>query len=73
MSSLYTKERKAKLRIAAKEFNYELLNLVATQYKMKKLDLIRQKQIIEIDEMYDKIEEFKDVIEYLTISLVKKQ
>ena len=40
---------------------------------MKKLDLIRQKQIIEIDEMYDKIEEFKDVIEYLTISLVKKQ
>ena len=37
---------------------------------MKKLDLIRQKQIIEIDEMYDKIEEFKDVIEYLTISPV---
>ena len=40
---------------------------------MKKLDLIRQKQIIEIDEMYDKIEEFKDVIEYLTISPVKRQ
>ena len=37
---------------------------------MKKLDLIRQKQIIEMDEMYDKIEEFKDVIEYLTISPV---
>ena len=40
---------------------------------MKKLDLIRQKQIIEMDEMYDKIEEFKDVIEYLTISPVKRQ
>ena len=40
---------------------------------MKKLDLIRQKQVIEIDEMYDKIEEFKDVIEYLTISPVKRQ
>ena len=40
-----------------KEFNDELLNLVMIQYEMKKLDVIWQKQIIKINEMYDKIEE----------------
>ena len=31
---------------------------------MEKLDTIRQQQIIETDEMYDKKEEFKELIEY---------
>ena len=31
-----TKERKAKLRIAIKEFNHKLLNLVTIQDKMEK-------------------------------------
>ena len=35
---------------------------------MEKLDAIWQKQIIKIDEMYDEKEEFKELIEYLTIS-----
>ena len=38
---------------------------------MEKLDAIWQKQIIKIDEMYDKIEEFEELIEYLTISPAK--
>ena len=67
MPSLSTKESKAKLRIAAKDFNDELLNLVTIQFEIEQLDTIRQEQIIAIDEMYDKIEEFKEVIEYLTI------
>ena len=54
-----------------KEFNDELLNLVMIQYEMKKLDVIWQKQIIKINEMYDKIEELKELIEYLTISPAK--
>ena len=38
---------------------------------MEKLDAIWQKQIIKIDEMYNKIEEFEELIEYLTISPAK--
>ena len=68
MSSRSTKEKKAKLLMTAKEFNDELLNLVTIQYEMEKLDAVWQKQIIEIDEIYDKIEQFKELIEYLTIS-----
>ena len=36
MPRLSTKERKGKLRIAAKEFNDKLLNLVTIQYGIKK-------------------------------------
>ena len=71
MPSLSIKEIKAKLGIAAKKFNYELLNLVTIQYEMEKLDAIRQQQVIEIDEMYDKVEDFKELIEYLTILSAK--
>ena len=71
MPNLSTKEKKAKRRIVVKEFNDELLNLVMIQYEMKKLDVIWQKQIIKINEMHDKIEERKELIEYLTISPAK--
>ena len=73
MPSLSTKERKgksAKLRMTVKEFN-ELLNLITIQDGMEKLDTIRQQQIIEIDEIWDKIEEFQDLIENLEILLEK--
>ena len=43
------------------------------QYEMETFDAIRQKQVIEIDEMYDKIEQFKELIQYLTISPAQKQ
>ena len=73
MPSLSTKERKAKsakLRMTVKEFN-ELLNLITIQDGMEKLDTIRQQQIIEIDEIWDKIEEFQNLIENLEILLEK--
>ena len=73
MPSLSAKERKAKsakLRMTVKEFN-ELLNLITIQDGMEKLDTIRQQQIIEIDEIWDKIEEFQDLIENLEILLEK--
>ena len=38
---------------------------------MEKLNTIWKQQIIETDEICDKIEEFKELIEYLTISPVK--
>ena len=40
---------------------------------METFDAIRQKQVIEIDEMYDKIEQFKELIQPLTISPAQKQ
>ena len=40
MPSLSTKERKAKLCIAIKAFNDELLNIVKIQYKMEKKTLL---------------------------------
>ena len=67
MSNLSIKERKAKsakVRMTVKEFNDDLLNLIAIQDEMEKLDTIRQQQIIETDEIYDKKEEFKELIEY---------
>ena len=42
--------------MAVKEFNDELLNLVTIQNEMEKLNTIRYQQVIEIDQMYDKIE-----------------
>ena len=56
--------------MTVKEFN-ELLNLITIQDGMEKLDTIRQQQIIEIDEIWDKIEEFQDLIENLEILLEK--
>ena len=35
------------------------------------LDALWARQIIEIDEIYDKIEDFKEIIEYLTITPLK--
>ena len=67
MSNLSLKERKAKsakVRMTVKEFNDDLLNLITIQDEMEKFDTIRQQQIIETDEMYDKKEEFKELIEY---------
>ena len=67
MSNLSIKERKAKsakVRMAVKKFNNRLLNLITIQDEMEKLNTIRQQQTIETDEMYDKKEEFKELIEY---------
>ena len=35
------------------------------------LDALWAQQIIEVDEIYDKIEDFKETIEYLTITPLK--
>ena len=67
MSNLSRKERKAKsakVRMTVKKFNNQLLNLITIQDEMEKLNTIRQQQTIETDEMYDKKEEFKELIEY---------
>ena len=53
MPSLSTKEGKTKLRVAIKEFNDELLNVVKIQDKMEKIYAINEQQVIEIDELYD--------------------
>ena len=44
-----SKERNTKRRIAIKEFNDELLNLVTIQDKMKKNYSINEQQVTEID------------------------
>ena len=59
-----TKERKAKRRIATKEFNDELLNLVTIQDKMKKIYPINKQKETEIDELYD---EYGSLISQLKI------
>ena len=67
MSKLSRKERKTKsgkVRMTVKKFNNRLLNLITIQDEMEKLNTIRQQQTIETDEMYDKKEEFKELIEY---------
>ena len=50
-----TKERKAKQRIAIKEFNDNLLNLVTMLDKMEKNYPINEQQVTEIDDLYDEI------------------
>ena len=64
-----TKERKAKRRIAIKEFNDELLNLVTIQDKMEKIYSINEQQVIKIDELYDEIWKFDEPIKNLEILL----
>ena len=71
MPSLSAKERKAKLRIAIKEFNDKLLNLVTMQDKMEKIYHINEQQVREIDELYDEIWKFNEPIKNLEILLAK--
>ena len=66
-----TKERKAKLRQAIKEFNDELLNVVKMQDKMEKIYSINDQQLIEIDKPYDEIWKFDEPIKNLEILLEK--
>ena len=66
-----TKERKAKLRLAIKEFNDELLNVVKMQDKMEKIYSINDQQLIEIDKLYDEIWKFDEPIKNLEILLEK--
>ena len=70
MPSLSTKERKAELRVAIKEFNDELLNLVTIQDKLEKIYPINEQQVAEIDELYDEIWKFDEPIKNLEILLV---
>ena len=65
MPSLSSKERKANLRIAIKEFNDKLLNLVTMQDKMEKIYPINEQQVTEIDELYDEIWKFNEPIKNL--------
>ena len=51
MPSLSTKERKAKLHVAIKEFNDDLLNLVTIQDKLEKIYPINEQQVAEIYEL----------------------
>ena len=60
-------------RMVLKEFNYELINLRTIIDEMGKLDIIRELQFIEIDEINDEIEESKALITNLTILSAKKQ
>ena len=72
MPSLSTKERKAKVCVAIKEFN-ELLNLVTIKGKLEKNYPINQQQVAEIDELdepYDEIWKFDEPIKNLEILLV---
>ena len=66
-----TKERKAKQRIAIKEFNDNLLNLVTMQDKMEKNYPINEQQVTEIDELYDEIYKFDEPTKNLEILLAK--
>ena len=73
MPSLSTKERKAKVCVAIKEFN-ELLNLVTIEGKLEKNYPINQQQVAEIDELdelYDEIWKFDEPIKNLEILLAK--
>ena len=73
MPSLSTKERKAKVCVAIKEFN-ELLNLVTIKGKLEKNYPINQQQVAEIDELddlYDEIWKFDEPIKNLEILLAK--
>ena len=75
MSNLSIKKRKAKsanIRMTVKEFNEDLLNLMTIQDEMERLNTIGQQKVIETNEMHDKMEEFKELIEYLTTSPTKK-
>ena len=71
MLSLPTIERKAKLRVAVKEFNDELLNLVMIHDKLEKIYPINEQQVAEIDELYDEIWKFDEPIKSLEILLAK--
>ena len=71
MPSLSTKERKAKLHVAIKEFNDELLNVVKIQDKMKKIYPINEQQVLEIDKLYEKIWKFDEPIKNVEILLTK--
>ena len=71
MPRLSTKERKAKLCVAIKEFNDELLNLVTIQDKYEKIYPINEQQVAEIDELYDEIWKFDEKIKILEILLAK--
>ena len=62
------KEIKAKRRTVSKEFKDELLDLLRMQNKMEKIYFTNEQQVKEIDEMYDKIDEYKEIIKYLTIT-----
>ena len=70
MQSLAAKVRKAKLCVAIKEFNDELLNLVTMQDKLEKNYPINEQQVAEIDELYDEIWKFDEPIKNLEILLV---
>ena len=71
MSRQSTKERKERLRVAIKEFNDELLNLVTIQDKMEKIYPINEQQVTEIDELYDEICKLNEPIKTLEIVLAK--
>ena len=66
-----TKERKAKQRIAIKEFNNDPLNLVMMLDKLENSYPINEQQVTEIDELYDEIWKFDEPIKNLEILLAK--
>ena len=71
MSRSSTKERKAKLRVAIKTFNDELLNLVKIQDKMEKVYPINEQQVVEIEKLYDEIWKLDESIKNLETLLEK--
>ena len=70
MLSVSTEERKAKLHVAIKRFNDELLNIVTIQDKSEKICPINEQQVAEIGELY-KIWKFDEPIKNLEILLAK--
>ena len=71
MLSVSTEERKAKLHVAIKRFNDELLNIVTIQDKSEKICPINEQQVAAIGELYDKIWKFDEPIKNLEILLAK--
>ena len=71
MSRSSTKERKAKLRVAIKTFNDELLNLVKIQDKMEKFYPINEQQVVKIEKLYDEIWKLDESINILETLLEK--
>ena len=70
-SSQSIKERKTKKRIAIKEFNDELLNVVKIEYEMEKNYSINEQQLFKINKLYDEIWKFDVPIKNLEILLEK--
>ena len=71
MPRLSKKEGKAIIRVATNEFKDKLINLVTMQDKMEKIYSINEQQVAEIDELYDEMWKFDELITNLEALFAK--